>query len=452
MQALRVSNGVAGCIHRVSQSTLYCIFSAVLSEAIALLRISTDSNSPFASGLLARAARAALLILVFSSSPATCTQLAPKVIQEALIWTGFYEGPLDGELGAGSLAAIRRFQTVVGDPPTGALKDTEVTALLQQAQEQKARVGFTLLVDEGTGASMGFPTALVSNRQFVTNGTDFSAKDNGLIIGIRHYNCGSDIASVFNNLKAALNVTAVGYAVQRANWFVISGTAEGRKYYLRFFSVPTGYDGIFVSYQTSSDDRDGPALIMLSLTFTPLTAAVSQRLQASNPVRFIPVAREIIHLPIGPTPERQQEAGSPPAPPLVLPQQAAQKPIYLDSNNDADASKLLLDSVQTFVSQSSGNNVRFFRYVVDKTHLSGFTSDMPILRIVFPERVFFDTDKWNLRPEAAPILESIALSLRKQVRKVALFVAGHTDSRGSEKYNLDLSIRRADFSCSRARC
>jgi hypothetical protein len=69
---------------------------------------------------------------------------------------------------------------------------------------------------------------------------------------------------------------------------------------------------------------------------------------------------------------------------------------------------------------------------------------MPILRIVFPEHVFFDTDKANVRPEAELVLKSVAESLQKQVGQVALFVAGHTDARGTEKHNLDLSIRRAD--------
>jgi hypothetical protein len=41
-------------------------------------------------------------------------------------------------------------------------------------------------------------------------------------------------------------------------------------------------------------------------------------------------------------------------------------------------------------------------------------------------------------------VKTIASTLKRQKGKVALFVAGHTDGRGSEQYNLDLSIRRAE--------
>jgi hypothetical protein len=69
---------------------------------------------------------------------------------------------------------------------------------------------------------------------------------------------------------------------------------------------------------------------------------------------------------------------------------------------------------------------------------------MPVLRIVFEERVFFDTDKSDIRAEASPVLESISESLRQRTGQAALFVAGHADARGSDQYNMDLSIRRAD--------
>ena len=57
---------------------------------------------------------------------------------------------------------------------------------------------------------------------------------------------------------------------------------------------------------------------------------------------------------------------------------------------------------------------------------------------------FFDTDKADLRQEALPVVKSVAGTLKQQKQKVALFVAGHTDARGSDDYNLNLSIRRAE--------
>lgn len=76
--------------------------------------------------------------------------------------------------------------------------------------------------------------------------------------------------------------------------------------------------------------------------------------------------------------------------------------------------------------------------------MKAFGVDLPVLRIVFPQRVFFDTDKAELRPDAMPVIDLVAEDLRRDVPDVALFIAGHTDSRGSDTYNYTLSVARAD--------
>jgi len=69
---------------------------------------------------------------------------------------------------------------------------------------------------------------------------------------------------------------------------------------------------------------------------------------------------------------------------------------------------------------------------------------IPILRVVFRDRVFFNTDSSELRPEAYEIVDIVAHSLRFELPDVALFVAGHADARGDEDYNLNLSVDRAN--------
>ncbi len=57
--------------------------------------------------------------------------------------------------------------------------------------------------------------------------------------------------------------------------------------------------------------------------------------------------------------------------------------------------------------------------------------------------VHFDFDKYNLRPDAVPILDE-AVQLLKKDGDVAIICQGHTDSVGTVKYNLKLSKRRAE--------
>ena len=56
--------------------------------------------------------------------------------------------------------------------------------------------------------------------------------------------------------------------------------------------------------------------------------------------------------------------------------------------------------------------------------------------------IYFDLDKWNIRPDAALELEKI-LDVMKQYPSMKIDVRSHTDSRASFKYNEKLSDRRA---------
>ena len=88
---------------------------------------------------------------------------------------------------------------------------------------------------------------------------------------------------------------------------------------------------------------------------------------------------------------------------------------------------------------------QFYEGVVPANRLPPeFGTDIPVLRVVFPDRTFFDTGSTVLRPEVDPVLAIVAESLRKEPPDVALFVAGHADARGARPLNERLSIDRAD--------
>lgn len=59
------------------------------------------------------------------------------------------------------------------------------------------------------------------------------------------------------------------------------------------------------------------------------------------------------------------------------------------------------------------------------------------------EGVEFDYDKATLRPEASAILDKTAASLEHWAN-ASIEVAGHTDDRGSDEYNMKLSEQRAE--------
>jgi outer membrane protein OmpA-like peptidoglycan-associated protein len=65
------------------------------------------------------------------------------------------------------------------------------------------------------------------------------------------------------------------------------------------------------------------------------------------------------------------------------------------------------------------------------------------VRIELSGDILFDFDKATLRPAAEPILTRVAEVIRKY-GKPMVRIDGHTDSKGSDDYNLKLSQRRAD--------
>ena len=59
-----------------------------------------------------------------------------------------------------------------------------------------------------------------------------------------------------------------------------------------------------------------------------------------------------------------------------------------------------------------------------------------------PGNITFEVNKSNLRPDFIEVLHSVSLVL-KEYKSTMIEVAGHTDSSGSESYNLMLSQQRA---------
>jgi outer membrane protein OmpA-like peptidoglycan-associated protein len=64
------------------------------------------------------------------------------------------------------------------------------------------------------------------------------------------------------------------------------------------------------------------------------------------------------------------------------------------------------------------------------------------IKITFDSGILFDVDKYELREQAKRNIENLAVLLNKY-EDTNILLAGHTDSDGSEEYNMTLSERRA---------
>ena len=62
--------------------------------------------------------------------------------------------------------------------------------------------------------------------------------------------------------------------------------------------------------------------------------------------------------------------------------------------------------------------------------------------ITLSDRVLFDFDKSDIRPDASKVLDTLAAALQS-VPATSMEIRGHTDAKGSDDYNQALSERRA---------
>ncbi len=64
-------------------------------------------------------------------------------------------------------------------------------------------------------------------------------------------------------------------------------------------------------------------------------------------------------------------------------------------------------------------------------------------KIEILDKVYFEYNKAVIKPESYPILDAVAATLEGNPDILLVEIQGHTDERGSDSYNLDLSDRRA---------
>ena len=67
--------------------------------------------------------------------------------------------------------------------------------------------------------------------------------------------------------------------------------------------------------------------------------------------------------------------------------------------------------------------------------------DVPALRLAWENQTFFDSNDDQLIEGVLPILDLVASAVHRDIGDVQLYVVGHTDSRGADDYNQDLSRR-----------
>ncbi|MBL7739394.1 MAG: OmpA family protein [Chitinophagaceae bacterium] len=122
------------------------------------------------------------------------------------------------------------------------------------------------------------------------------------------------------------------------------------------------------------------------------------------------------------------------------------------SNPDDGAFKIVLPydknymiraNADKFFAQSENLNLdSLIQEGYKEIHKDLYLVPIEIGQVVRLNNVFFDFDKWNLRPESFVELERVVTML-KENPSIEIEMSAHTDSRGSDDYNFKLSDNRA---------
>ena len=113
--------------------------------------------------------------------------------------------------------------------------------------------------------------------------------------------------------------------------------------------------------------------------------------------------------------------------------------VTLDGWVPADKPELR-DAIEALVRQMPG-----VRNVINNIGLGQDQIVIDINRILQAGNIYFDYNKWDVRPESLPSIQKIAkLMLNDRYKDLQIRIEGHTDHTASRKYNLWLSDKRAN--------
>jgi hypothetical protein len=195
-------------------------------------------------------------------------------IQSDLVWTGDYNGTINGEFGERAIAAVKAFQKRKGGKETGVLNQPERAALAAAARPKQDAVGWRMVEDIATGARVGIPGKLVPQTSTIAGGMRWaSSRGEYSVETFRITQPGTTLPAVFERMKKEPADRKPEYSVLRPDFFVISGLQNLKKFYVRAQVRGEEVRGITVLYDQAMAGMMEPVVVAMSSAFSAFPAA-----------------------------------------------------------------------------------------------------------------------------------------------------------------------------------
>ncbi|MBL4786538.1 MAG: trypsin-like peptidase domain-containing protein, partial [Cohaesibacteraceae bacterium] len=190
-------------------------------------------------------------------------------LQLNLIWTGSFNGVVDGIIGKRSLRAIRKFQTRLGRRADGILTRHQIKLLKIGASNAVRKIGGRFYRDANAAFELWLPSALLLKQDPTRTGSRYASQSGDLEIEtIRLDFPHRSFQELYDHL-VALPGRRVTYAVFRGDWFVVSGIENQNRFYARFQTNGRDQRGFSIAYHENLHARLSAPVIMMSNTFQP---------------------------------------------------------------------------------------------------------------------------------------------------------------------------------------
>jgi hypothetical protein len=189
-------------------------------------------------------------------------------IQEALVWSGDYAGSLDGTFGKMTFDALSAFLARRKLTPDAVGGEVAAKAFAEVTATKKAAVGWQMVADPATGVRIGVATRVVGPIARAEGGSRWPSPD-GRVELRTHRIAGTDLARVFDLVRADAPGRRITYSVLRADWFVVADDLGGKRGYARFVRGPTDIRGFTFVLDAALGPELDRVVIATAGTFDP---------------------------------------------------------------------------------------------------------------------------------------------------------------------------------------
>lgn len=219
-----------------------------------------------------------------------------KALQDALVWTGDFNGVVSGSFGRRTFEAIQAFaaRTRLADPVSA-----EGRAAIRQAGEAVRKAArFRIEADPVSGVTVGLPEALLTRRTALPSGTRWQSADGRVTLETRAYPLDSEtLEGLFERATAPINGRRVTYRLQKPDFFVVTAETATGSSYTRYATGPQGLRGMLIGYDKALSGEVGRLVIAMANAFDPFPAAPSVAATPSKPVPLKPAPQALSPLP-----------------------------------------------------------------------------------------------------------------------------------------------------------